>query len=761
VSIVKAAFAILIALSSLVALGAEYTLPTALQPVAGSRTPNVNYGVGIPGGIPAGGTVRSVVDYGADPTGVASSSSAITAAIAASGDGDVVFFPAGTYSTGTITIPASGGSNKTNIILRGAVDPATGFPASTISNTGGNGINFGSDPVFNGLYSANTTITKASMTKGATVLTVASSADFVAGNIVRITVQNDPNIPILVPNGNNEARFANYLVASVPDGTHIEITPKLHEDFTTVPGTPKIEQTQQVFFYKVQTVGIENLIIDGAAAGGGMARGINVEGSGKNCWVYNVHVLNHGNFGMAFNDMVYLEVAKCWVKAPYGGPSSNKAGYLVHTVTNGYFYDNIVEDNGPGFEINYGTTGTVFAYNFALDAADSKDIITNHGAYNSWNHYEGNLAGTLQADGYHSGVANDTIYRNWFTAINNGSPTFIISLKRGTRNYALVGNVWLNSGYAGGGNVYSDFGTPNISNSSFDGTASFGGALSTLTTRTSATAGTITAPSGHGVTTGATIDVWWVSGSSVFIRRNVTVGTVSGTSIPFSGGDGTDLPSAASEIYVPTSNTAVIDYPYNWNSTTQLVKSWTAVLTERTDDQTGEITLDAGQITDFSGHLDRSFGRRFGINGTNMPNQVIGGTPTGDVVPISFANDDLPALSSAISLNPSPLGFQEMDTDVVRTTLFKANYSYTSDSIPSVESIGSDTLADSWYLSAKPSWFGSMTWPPFDPFNPPTAPNTTSVMYIPAQYRYYNGNESYLGGGAPSYTASRLKFLRR
>lgn len=72
----------------------------------------------------------------------------------------------------------------------------------------------------------------------------------------------------------------------------------------------------------------------------------------------------------------------------------------------------------------------------------------------------------------------------------------------------------------------------------------------TLTTRTDNTTGTLTLASGHGVTTGARLDVYFGSGLR---RYGVTVGTVSGNSVPISGGTGDNLPvlNAAVTAMVP------------------------------------------------------------------------------------------------------------------------------------------------------------------------------------------------------------------
>ena len=68
----------------------------------------------------------------------------------------------------------------------------------------------------------------------------------------------------------------------------------------------------------------------------------------------------------------------------------------------------------------------------------------------------------------------------------------------------------------------------------------------TLTTRTSDTVGTATLGSGHGILTGEIVDIYWSGG----VRYGVTVGTVAGTSVPFSLGGGDVLPIATTAITV-------------------------------------------------------------------------------------------------------------------------------------------------------------------------------------------------------------------
>lgn len=67
----------------------------------------------------------------------------------------------------------------------------------------------------------------------------------------------------------------------------------------------------------------------------------------------------------------------------------------------------------------------------------------------------------------------------------------------------------------------------------------------TLGTRTDNDTGTLVmGSSGHGITTGARLDVYWAGGC----RRGMTVGSVSGTSVPIDGGSGDNLPLATTAI---------------------------------------------------------------------------------------------------------------------------------------------------------------------------------------------------------------------
>jgi hypothetical protein len=76
------------------------------------------------------------------------------------------------------------------------------------------------------------------------------------------------------------------------------------------------------------------------------------------------------------------------------------------------------------------------------------------------------------------------------------------------------------------------------------------GTTGTLTVRTDNANGTLTLASGHGVSTGDIIDLFWTLGGVDYFRSSIIVGTVSGNSAPISSGSGNVLPAASTAIMV-------------------------------------------------------------------------------------------------------------------------------------------------------------------------------------------------------------------
>ncbi len=71
-----------------------------------------------------------------------------------------------------------------------------------------------------------------------------------------------------------------------------------------------------------------------------------------------------------------------------------------------------------------------------------------------------------------------------------------------------------------------------------------------LTTRTDSNTGTLTMVTGHGITTGAKVDIYWVEAGVRGSRRGVTVGTVATDSVPIDLGSGDNLPTNLTAVTV-------------------------------------------------------------------------------------------------------------------------------------------------------------------------------------------------------------------
>src|SRR6185437_11393668 len=92
---------------------------------------------------------------------------------------------------------------------------------------------------------------------------------------------------------------------------------------------------------------------------------------------------------------------------------------------------------------------------------------------------------------------------------------------------------------------------------------------------------------------------------------------------------------------------------------------------------------------------------------------------------------------------------QEFDLNVNNTMIKQGNYDYLTNSIVWDPNISDHSIPNSYFRTSKPSFFGSLTWPPFDPANPPGAFNDTNISRIPAGYRYVHGIDP-PGVSAPS-----------
>ncbi|MES2692300.1 MAG: glycosyl hydrolase family 28-related protein [Verrucomicrobiota bacterium] len=413
-------------------------------------TPGV--ATGVPGGIPDDRT--RVVDvtrapYNADKTGNTDASSAISAAISAATAGDVIYLPAGTYLCRNPIVVGY----KNGISIRGSGDSTV--LKSTVGGSSFIQIGGGSDYNWSWPNSGNT-IT-GGLHKGSRQITIGDTSEFRVGQIVNIALDNNPATPVVSVFGYQGLQRQMTRVTG-KSGNKLEIFPGLYGDYSATRAVIHVAQFQANF------VGLEHMLIDMSGSTAPFSVWLQ---QAYGCWVKNVHVKKSANYHIFLNDSLNCEVRQCHLDE-LNHVGTNGAGILCNTISGCLIEDNIIYKAFPLIEVNHGSSGNVFAYNFCEDSSPGVAIDSNHGPHNAYNLYEGNIAPNLQSDGYFGSTSQDTLFRNWFHGILNGRMGWTLSLNRFTRDYSIIGNIFQKAGYSLNGDGVS-MGNPNMGNSSFVG----------------------------------------------------------------------------------------------------------------------------------------------------------------------------------------------------------------------------------------------------------------------------------------------------
>jgi hypothetical protein len=95
-----------------------------------------------------------------------------------------------------------------------------------------------------------------------------------------------------------------------------------------------------------------------------------------------------------------------------------------------------------------------------------------------------------------------------------------------------------------------------------------------------------------------------------------------------------------------------------------------------------------------------------------------------------------------------PSGYQAYDSNVRATALIHGNYDYKNKTIIWNSNVSDHSIPQSYIYSAKPAYFGNLTWPPVDPSNP----SALATDSIPAGYRFAHGSDPAPGSGGPNPT---------
>lgn len=418
--------------------------------------------VGVRGGIPT--QRQNLIDvtkspYNADRSGVADCSDLILAAINAAAAGDVVYLPAGTYR---IAKPISV-FNKSNFTIRGDGDSTV-----LMSYVGYPGVfYFGANADYLWNYPWGGVAITGGLSRGSTTLTVADTSLFSVGQLIQIKENDDIALPVVnlgARTGSHGSTQKATVVAKTANT--LTISPALYWNLQSSL-SPKVYASRG----QAEGIGIENLKIDGSNSTSSYVIWLE---QCVNSWINNVQIANSHQYMVFLMDCLNVEIRRTNFNASTH-TGSNGAGLLVEGTCASLFEDNIFYKLFPHLEMNFGSCGNVFAYNFCEDSSVygmvGVSIDANHGPHNRLNLYEGNVSPLFQSDGYFGSASEDTVFRNWLHGTSPGATGFRqpVILNRFTRNYSLVGNL-----LGRPGTPFVNFyllGTPLMGNSSSTGTA--------------------------------------------------------------------------------------------------------------------------------------------------------------------------------------------------------------------------------------------------------------------------------------------------
>lgn len=397
------------------------------------------------GGIPSDRT--NLIDvtqapYNADNTGVADAKPAIDAAIAAAiaGGSGVhgVYLPAGQYRVdGQITLgPTFGGR-----VFRGA-----GMSQTIIKSNARVGLQVGSTEDFSTpTADPDDSVITAGLSTGSTTITVGSTANTSIGDIAFILFDDDDTVPVLSVYGYERTMCQAVRIVN-KTATTFDVWPPLRD--YNYPRGAILKRTNQV----TTSVGVEDLTIDSDPHPSAYATACIL--GGKDCWFLRVRITKASNYLLILAYSLNCEVRQCWISDGKAG-GSNGAG-LLFTAWQCLVEDNVIYNAFPVVEVNGGSSGNVFGYNYG---GENENWNSNHAPTNSYNLYEGNNWGFTLCDGYFGGQWRKAIFRNR----NNGS--YGINLRRLNRESTVSGNIMSIA------LSESNMGLPNLGNVSYNGTA--------------------------------------------------------------------------------------------------------------------------------------------------------------------------------------------------------------------------------------------------------------------------------------------------
>lgn len=607
---------------------------------AADTSDGIIIGAGRVGGssIPTG-TAYNVVSYGADNTGAAACDSAVASAVSAliSAGSGYVYFPAGRFKLNNnyLNMPpvVGAGMNLTYLEMRTGEEVAWKYgTASGFTNPTGT--------------DADVTSTIA---KGVGSVDINYTGDFSIGsgiclfftdNVSKAAVEAG-TVPFMMAPGAapNYAPRRHFARVTYKTSGSVNFQPPIMHDVAA--GETATAKASQIVTEGCQ---LWNLTLDYTYSSSTFAVAVNDHFNGT---ISGVRIYKPARYGLFINGCVYFDFIHSSIEEQQSGATPNSSGLLMHNSHQCLIEDNSFVDLNPGIEINFGSSGNTFGFNYF----DKCVANINHGAYNHYNLYEGNILPQIKSDGYFGGSLYDCIFGNWLTGrrsrVDTGSMEGMIQLKRLTYKASVVRN-YLGTDASNVVAPYASWGKPNIGNdTSYD---------------------TVQASAGD----------WWVAWDPVAALPRTWSGTVA-------SGQGT---TSGVLTFSGMATTGTGAQAHLENARDQIVLTWSGGQGYATPTY-GSITGNNVTITNSRSILDQNVGVNLPTDGTTVT--MVTNTS-------SFQEQDLDVAASSYK---------------VRNYILAATGD-TPGYISGESSIGGDTIPDSLYRTTKPDWFGDKPWPPFD-----------------------------------------------
>jgi hypothetical protein len=378
--------------------------------------------------ISASDNVVSILNFGADATGVAPSNAAYSAAIAAlNGAAGTILFPEGQYYfTTDLLVPDS-------VFLQG--ESAASVLKIDLGNT--------SDLIrMAGSISATPIMLSQAAERGTSTLVIDDATTLAVGDVIRLSMTDND----LMFSDWAYGQLGQIVAIAAIEGNTLTLEDPLNT-YYPMSRAPKVFKVTPTRAAGVECLSIQRL--DNAAA---QVSNINIRAS-YNCLVRNVYSTRCDYAHVNITTSAHISVEGCYFNQAigYGGGGQGYGVMVEETSSFCHIQNNIFDRLRHSMILQGGANGNVFGYNFSRDPnwvqsgypANSAGDVVMHGNYPYMNLFEGNTVQNIAVDASHgiNGPFN-TFFRN-----RVGLYGFISDNSTVTDSMNVIGNEIPNMGF--------------------------------------------------------------------------------------------------------------------------------------------------------------------------------------------------------------------------------------------------------------------------------------------------------------------------